>query len=102
MEVVELDKSILDDLKKKVDEMHNYIIKKPLVQDSLELLTVIELADALNISESTVYRALTRGAITKDIEGKISPICVNDALRKKRLKCEARFAEEFRKTYIYR
>ena len=72
------------------------------MRDTVELLTVQEVSTSLNVSESTIYRALRKNIISKDENGKLLPLDINEALLKKRIKCDTRFAEEFRRTYIYK
>ncbi len=102
MEVIQIEKSQFEELMKKVNAMHSYLLDQPLLRDSIELLTVIEVAESLQISESTVYRAVRKGILKKNEDGKILPINVNEALLKKQLRCDLRYAEEFRKTYLYK
>ncbi|MFI3297821.1 MAG: hypothetical protein SNJ29_13255 [Rikenellaceae bacterium] len=102
MEVIQIEKAQFEDLMQKVNDMHTYLLDKPILRESIELLSVVETADALNISESTVYRAIKKGIITKNEDGKLNPLDINEALLKKKIKCDIRFAEEFRRTYIYK
>lgn len=102
MEVIQIDKKSFDEMMDLVREVHHLLLDKKVLKDSIELLTVQELSIILGISESTIYRAIRRGKITKDSNGKLLPLDINEALLKKQIKCDPRFAEEFRRTYIYR
>lgn len=87
---------------KMTEEIHHAIIGKRVLRDSIELITVQELSIILNISESTIYRAIRKNVISKDEAGKLLPMEIHEAILKKRLKCDPRNAEEFRRMFIYR
>lgn len=102
MEFIQIDKDSFMELLNMVKQMREHIMGKPILSNSIELLTVQELAISLGISESTIYRAIRKGVISKDENGKLHPIDINEAILKKRLKCESRYAEEFRRTFLYK
>ncbi len=101
MKILQVDDEQFTEIVTMVREMHKHILGRPSHQDTMEYLTVTEVADALDVSDNTIYRAIYKGVLKRNEENRLSPIDVNRALKHKTLRCDARYAEEFRKTYIY-
>ncbi len=101
-EVVILKKSDYEELMKMVREIHRYLHEHPLLKDRIELLTVIEVSESLDISVSTIYRAISKGIISKDENGKLLPLEIYDAVMKRLIRCDMRYFEEFKKSFIFK
>lgn len=104
MEVVQISKEQFDKLIGYVKDIHRYFFDNPMRRDhdDVELLSVREAADATGVSESSFYRALKKGILKKNSYGKLSPLDIDDAFRKKLIAHDPLRAEEFRRNYIYR
>ncbi len=104
METVQISKEQFDKLINYVRELHRYFFDNPQRRDDddIELLSVREANEATGVSESSFYRAIKKGIIKKNSYGKLSPLDIDDAFRKKLIAHDPLRIEEFRRNFIRR
>lgn len=83
----DIDKTTLNDILKKVDEIHQFSSAKSQFKDAIETL---EAAIALNVSESTIYRMINSGI---DNNSKAS-LGIDNKLLKQRVRCDIRIISD--------